>query len=943
MVLHLLLGIRMIKSTEDKAAKLNQMVSIARLAQAKGFELTEVDQTIQFTCPWCNARKSLVTIEPVLNQWSCSGQCKRSGNLIDFVMNMEGVSYKHACELLQSDSELLFQPASKQLAKNSSTRKIESEFKSDTDNQTLLNRVIDFYHRTLKQSPEVLAYLNKRGINNANVIEHFKLGYSARKLGYLLPDKNRKQGKIIRTQLETIGVYRKSGHEHLAGSLVIPVLSKQGQVLQAYGRKTVDRLRKGTPKHLYLPKPHTGIFNVSSFTHSKEIILCSSFIDAITFWSFGYHHVTSVFEDYQMTDELMSAFIENDIRRVLIAFYRDEKANLAAKDIANRLIKKGIEVFQVHLPQGLSVNAYALKMNSPKEALGSIIRQAQWLGNGVSIKAGEAITEPEIKETNSEEIVTPIKKTDSDLVEEISTPNIDFPATPLPEVTNGLPEAEVTDNEVNIKLGDRRYRIRGLERNHSYAHLKINLLVGQGDFFHVDNLDLYSHKHRISFINNACQEVALPPEILKKDLGQVLLKLESLQEAQISDVLDNKNDDYESTTQERQDALAFLRSPNLIEQIKADFESCGVVGESTNTIIGYLAGLSRHLAKPLAVIIQSSSAAGKSSLMDAILALVPEEQKIQFAAMTGQSLFYMGETNLKHKILAISEEEGAEQAAYALKLLQSQGELTIASTGKDAQTGRLLTHEYRVEGPVMLMLTTTAIDIDEELLNRCLVLTVNESREQTKRIHDLQRQQRTLDGLLTKVERDSIIQKHQHAQRLLKKIHVVNPFAEALAFSDFQTRMRRDHEKYLTLIESIALLFQYQRDTKQVEYNGNVIEYIEVTKSDIDMANELAKHVLNHSMDELPPQTRKLFELIQQEVNSLCNTQSIVTDDFRFTQKQIRDWTGWGNTQLKVHLKRLVDMEYIQKRQVSRHRAYQYSLLYTEEERLELPFLKTVP
>ena len=84
--------------------------------------------------------------------------------------------------------------------------------------------------------------------------------------------------------------------------------------------------------------------------------------------------------------------------------------------------------------------------------------------------------------------------------------------------------------------------------------------------------------------------------------------------------------------------------------------------------------------------------------MDAVLALMPEEERVQYSAMTGQSLFYMGETNLKHKILAIVEEEGAERASYALKLLQSEGELTIASTGKDPATGQLVTQEYRVEG-----------------------------------------------------------------------------------------------------------------------------------------------------------------------------------------------------------------------------------------------------
>ena len=76
--------------------------------------------------------------------------------------------------------------------------------------------------------------------------------------------------------------------------------------------------------------------------------------------------------------------------------------------------------------------------------------------------------------------------------------------------------------------------------------------------------------------------------------------------------------------------------------------------------------------------------------MDAVLAFVPEEQRVQYSAMTGQSLFYMGETDLKHKVLAIVEEEGAAAASYALKLLQSEGELTIASTGKDPVTAALV-------------------------------------------------------------------------------------------------------------------------------------------------------------------------------------------------------------------------------------------------------------
>jgi hypothetical protein len=253
-------------------------------------------------------------------------------------------------------------------------------------------------------------------------------------------------------------------------------------------------------------------------------------------------------------------------------------------------------------------------------------------------------------------------------------------------------------------------------------------------------------------------------------------------------------------------------------------------------------------------------------LMDSVLALVPDEDRVHYSAMTGQSLFYIGEQDLKHRVLAIAEEEGVRQAAYALKVLQSQGELTIASTGKDPATGLLVTQQYRVEGPVMLFLTTTAIDVDEELVNRCLVLTINESREQTRQIQARQRARRTLSGLMAASEAEATQRLHRNVQRLLRPLAVVNPYAEQLTFLDDRTRTRRDHAKYLTLIDAIALLHQHQREIKRLERRGQAVEYIEVTLADIARANALAHDVLGRSLDELPPQTRRVLGVVEELV-----------------------------------------------------------------------------
>jgi hypothetical protein len=233
---------------------------------------------------------------------------------------------------------------------------------------------------------------------------------------------------------------------------------------------------------------------------------------------------------------------------------------------------------------------------------------------------------------------------------------------------------------------------------------------------------------------------------------------------------------------DRRAALDLLRDPQLLSHILADFERCGMVGEETNKLVSYLAVTSRLLESPLAIVVQASSSAGKSALMEAVLAFLPEEHRVQYSAVTGQSLFYMGETDLKHKVLAIVEEEGAERAANALKLLQSEGTLSIASTGKDSVTGRLIAREYRVEGPVMIFLATSSIDLDERLLNRCIVLSLDEDRTQTQAIHQRQREAQTLEGLLARQGREDILKLHRNAQRLLKPIFVANPYARELTF-----------------------------------------------------------------------------------------------------------------------------------------------------------------
>jgi DNA primase catalytic core len=832
----------MARIPDSEIERLKKEISIERLVTGFGIELKRHGAELIGRCPFHEDHTPSLVVSPRNNLWHCLGACNIGGSTIDWVMKTKGVSFRHAVELLRADHSSLaaglLSGKAGHVVRKGTTAKLPSPVALDADEQQTLRDVVSFYHETLKESPEALRYLESRGLTHPEMMERFQLGFANRKLGLTLPDKNRKEGAELRGRLQRLGILRESGHEHFNGSLIIPVLDLEGNVLGMYGRKITPGLREGTPLHMYLPGPHRGVWNEEALQASKEIILCESLIDALTFWCAGFRNVTASYGVNGFTEDHKQAFQKHGIRNVWIAYDRDEAGDAAAERLKEELTAMGIESHRVLFPRGMDANEYACQ------------------GKSLAVLLNR----------------------------------FEAPQEPAPAVTG---------DEIVIQRNDRRYRIRGLQKNLSPGVMKVNVLVSRQDEFHVDTLDMQTDRQRAAFIKRAAEELGLNEEVIRKDIGQVFLALEQLQSEQIRKALEPVRPEAALTDEERSEALALLKDPKLLDRILGDFDQCGLVGEEINKLIGYLAAVSRHLESPLAVVVQSSSAAGKSSLMDAVLQFVPEEERIQYSAMTGQSLYYMGEMDLKHKVLAIVEEEGASRATYALKLLQSEGSLSIASTGKDPATGKLVTHQYRVEGPVMMFLTTTAIDIEEELLNRCVVLSVNEDREQTKAIHRLQREQQTLAGLLKRQRRKQLIRLHQNAQRLLKPLFVVNPFVDELTFPDALTRMRRDHMKYLTLIRAIALLHQHQRPMK----TEHGLSYIEATREDIATADRLMQELMRQSLDELPAQTRRLLGLIEAMVNG--------REGFQFSRRDVRAYTGWGATQVRVHLDRLHEMEYL--------------------------------
>ncbi len=896
---------------DEELVRLKREIDLAALVRSKGIELKRHgSKDLIGCCPFHpdQSNPNLI-VTPEKGLFHCM-VCGAAGSVIDFVMKHEGLSFRHAVEVLR-DGQAIRVLRSNTPVKQATVPVLGCPLELEADDVALMNQALGYYRERLQETPAALDYLKSRGIEAA--IEPFGLGFSDRTLGLRMPHKNRQDGEVLRTRLTKLGLIRESGHEHFNGCVVFPIQNEKRQVTEIYGRKINDNLRPGTAYHLYLPGPHVGIFNRECLS-SPEIILCEAVVDALTFWVNGMKNVTCIYGTEGFTEELLTALRDHKTQRVYLAYDRDEAGDRAAERDSEKLGRLGIECFRVKFPHGMDANEYARKVTPPDKSLRLLLNGAEW----------NATSSPQ--DTRASSLLS--LAANSLVAEPLDVRDASQPAGPLGA---GLacaakeekgPCLEQRGEAWFLDLEGREYRVTGLEKTLGTESLKVVLRlqrVGPGSsWFHLDQVDLARDIERRRFIERAAEETGLTVDLLKRDLGKLLLAVEQAQADCLAAESLPEKPLVVLTPEEREEALAWLKAPNLMGRLREAFCKSGIIGEEANTLVAYLACVSRKLERPLAVIIQSASAAGKTTLMEAVLSFFPEEERVKYSAMTGQSLYYLGETSLKHKILAVVEEAGAEKASYALKLLQSEGELTIASTGKDPQTGKMVTQEYHVEGPVMIFLTTTAIDLDEELQNRCLTLAVDETSEQTARIHQVQRERRTLAGLVARQERKELLKKLRNAQRLLQPMDVLNPYAPELTFATGRTRNRRDHEKYLTLIDAIALLHQHQREKKSLPGGPVGACYIEVTLEDIALANELAPEVLARSLDELPPQTRRLLGYIREllakkrEGTTTAGAGSMnISGPATFSRKELREQCGWSLTQVTVHLERLVALEYL--------------------------------
>jgi DNA primase catalytic core len=482
----------MARIPEAEVERLRSTVNLVRLVESDGHTLKRTGKDWACACPFHEGDNApSLIVSPDKNLFHCFA-CGAAGSPIDWVMRRRGVAFRRAVELLRG---MLDGEASAPVdVPKAAAAKITAPLAASEDDAALMREVIAHYHATLRQSPEALEYLARRGLTHPDLIERFQLGYANRTLGYRLPMKQVKSGAAIRSQLQRLGLLRESGHEHFAGSLVVPVLDATGNVAEVYGRKITPNLRAGTPLHLYLPGPHHGVFNEAGLVGQEEVILCEALLDALTFWCAGFRNVTSAYGVEGFTDEIAEAFHRHGIRRVLIAYDADDAGNRAAEKLAARLMAEGFECYRCRFPKGMDANQYALDVQPPAKSLGLVIRQAEWIGKGTPPQRGvvapvieaapvipslAAAVAADTIEALADEAQAEAENEATDVAPAPTSSLPEPPAYRVPPSEPALP-VEIDAHELRLTLGDRCYAVRGIEKNLSYEQLEKppNLVYG---------------------------------------------------------------------------------------------------------------------------------------------------------------------------------------------------------------------------------------------------------------------------------------------------------------------------------------------------------------------------------------------------------------------------------------------------------------------------------
>ncbi|BAV06180.1 hypothetical protein SAMN05421788_106244 [Filimonas lacunae] len=453
-------------------------------------------------------------------------------------------------------------------------------------------------------------------------------------------------------------------------------------------------------------------------------------------------------------------------------------------------------------------------------------------------------------------------------------------------------------------------RLEGLDR------LKVTLKVKYKQSVLRSNLDLYNDAQVEKLVRKTAELFSLGSSYMAKVLEELTNALEAHRITSLQQ-LEVKKEKKVLSPEEKREAITFLQQPNLVKTTGELIGASGVIGEEHNRLLMYLIFTSRKRENPLHIVSLAASGTGKSYLQERVAALIPDEDKIEMTVLSENAFYYFGQQELQHKLMLIEDLEGAQQALYPLRELQSKNKLVKRVVVKD-KNGNTQTVEVTVEGPVCVAGCTTQEHIYEDNANRSFLIYLDDSKAQDGRI--MLRQKQASAGIINFEVELNARNLLQNCQRVLEPVKVRNPYALQLQLPAEVFKIRRAHAQYLHFIEAITFYKQYQRDKITNPVTGE--QYIETTLDDIEEANELMKVVLVGKSDELSHATRVYLEQVKEYLQQQGKDS--------FTTREVREGYKLNISNQKRYMLHLLLAGYIQK-QAGKDNVMEYTVTSYDE------------
>jgi DNA primase catalytic core len=865
------------------------------------------DKQNRLCCPFHEDKTPSFQLYQKTNTWNCfSSNCSAgSGDVIDFVMKKDNSNKYQAimkCKAMIAQLHPESLPAVH--------HQVNSPVIDKQDKAAFLEKIFSYFKNGMLSSSMGRNYITARGL------DRFKLQASGILVGYNSGQYHRATPNLIEGSVK-YGLLVPSDKANTGGagynlwgkiSVVFPLKNKQGNIISLYARSVNDIKNN---KHYYL-KESEGLFPSYPFPYTKHILITESVIDAATLQQ--HEEITKEFTilaaygTNRLTDEHLIAIKElKELEEIIFYFDGDEAG------------KKAVEKYTLQLKQLMPNVSISNVATLDGEDVNSI-----YVKYGLEVLVNQINERVESTNLPKEELVIPITNYEKTEQENEVIKTTTAPPTPPPSrekegaFTTDNPEALVWQNEKLHILILGGIKLSGFDR------LKVTLKIKAKHNHYTPlrhNLDLYNTEHLLRLKQNVSEQLEIPLTLADVSFNQLIEALENYRLERVSNLQPTKHISQPMTTLETDTALAYLKHPELMLNTMSDIGKTGIVGEHKNRLTMFLVFLSRITIDPLHIISFGASGTGKTYLQEGIAKLIPIEDKLEITTLSGNALYYFKNDDLKHKLLLIEDYDGVQDGLYPLRELSSKQKITKTVSLKDSK-GNIKVYTFTVEGPVCISGCTTKESTYEDNANRCILLYLDTSAKQDELIMAYQR--KVSAGLINYKEEEEIRTLLRNAQRMIKPLRVVNPYAPCLKIPKNVLKPRRSHRLYLRFIEIVTLYNQYQREIKYSPSFGGVGEaYIETTFDDIAWANKLLKHILIRKADELTTACRTFLERLKSHLKDKKET--------TFKAKDIRGEIRLHASSVKKYLLELYNNGYIKQTGGNKARGYLYEITSYEE------------